>query len=94
MVVIYLKPYGLEPKTLSIPKGDVYLVLDNKSGARNISMLINQDIPNAVAAKVQDLPTKQGNLTTGQVVTMLPGTYVITEANHPNWKTKLTVTVN
>ena len=94
VVVIYLKPHGMEPKTLSIPKGDIYLVLDNKSGARNVSMLINRDLPNAAATKVQDLPTKQSNLTTGQVVTLQPGNYIITEVNHPDWKTKVTVTGN
>ena len=94
VVVIYLKPHGMEPKTLSITKGDIYLVLDNKSGARNVSMLINRDLPNATAAKVQDLATKQSNLTSGQIVTLQPGNYIITESHHPDWQTKLSVTGN
>ena len=99
VVVIHLKPHAMEPKALSIPKGDFYLVLDNKSGARNVFVLVNRDLPNAattnsVAAKVQDLPTKKTNLTTGSVVTLQPGNYVVTELNHPDWKTKLTVTGN
>jgi hypothetical protein len=86
--VITLRPNGFEPAEITRPTGRFLLLLENYSGIKDIKLQIAVNR----GAKLHEIKFKERNLVGGQELDLHPGQYVLTEADHPKWICRITIT--
>ena len=86
--LITVTSHGFEPREISRPKGSILLMIQNRSGLPDVAIQLNREAgPNLRALQ---LPREQPNW--DDVIDLEPGTYVLTEADHPDWLCRITIT--
>lgn len=85
--IVTVRPDGFEPKEMTRPPGPFYLIVDNKSGFNEIDLSLDAETGKKVHA--EKLPKNRGKWKQRMVLT--PGTYVLREANNPEWSCRITV---
>jgi hypothetical protein len=85
--VITILPQGFDPKEIIKPKGHFILLVDNHSGVVGINLRLDQQ----GGARLADVQVEPTTLGWTQTVDLPAGTYLLTEANHPNWVCRITV---
>jgi len=79
---------GFEPLEINRPKGSFLLMVQNRSGLPDVAIQLNREAgPNLRALQ---LPREQPNW--DDVIDLQPGRYVLTEADHPDWSCRITIT--
>jgi hypothetical protein len=86
-IPILLKPRGFVPKEISKSAGPYYFAVGNLSGVPEVSLRLEREH----GARIQEMNARKEK-PWRQIVHLTPGTYLITEANHPDWVCRITVT--
>lgn len=86
--LLTLRPTGIDPAEITRPHAPFYLVVQNSSGKDDLSFRFDKE----VGAKLRNprIPVKKREWS--ELVDLPPGTYKMTEANHPGWAFTLTIT--
>lgn len=83
---ILAKPLGFVPKEVTRPAGDYFFSVGNFSGVRELSLRLEREN----GAKLREVTAKRERPWKG-IVHLTPGTYLLTEANHPEWVCRITI---
>lgn len=88
--IITIRRMGMEPREITCPKGRVLLAVHNRTGLDEV--VLNVD-------RVGGSRLHQERLSSGKAdwrvfANFTPGSYVLSEANHPEWSCNITVTPN
>jgi hypothetical protein len=86
---IRLYPHGFEPKKITSMKGPFLLAVDNRSGFVSGEIAFRLDKVGANRVREARLPLRKRGWR--EVVDLSPGTYLLTEANHPKWTCEITI---
>lgn len=93
--VITIHPSGFEPAEIRRPAGPLILAVHNRSGLERLALrldLITGTRPLPVMNRVRDMEMRLERADWDGVVDLPPGNYTVTEANHPEWILRLTLT--
>jgi hypothetical protein len=85
---ISLRVDGFDPKEVVRPAGNYYLSVNNLSGERDLNLRIDREN----GGRLQDAKTSRARPYWRQHIHLPPGTYLLTEAGHPDWVCRITVT--
>lgn len=86
VVSLQVTPSGFEPTETTVPRGKVLILLQNRSGNRDLSFyLIREDQQRLAESDPQKRDWKA-------YVQVSPGTYIVGERNHPEWQSVIRVT--
>ena len=86
--LITIRPTGFEPKEITRPPGRFLLGVDNKSGLDEVALRLNRDIGSNL--RLQRLPKRRRSWR--EMVDLIPGDYLLSEANHPEWVCHIKIT--
>ena len=86
--VVVLRPWGFEPARTSVPAGAFILAVYNRSGLREMWLRVDSGGP----VKLVDLRVPREVLDFRKRLIVVPGTYTLTDVNHPAWTCSITVT--
>jgi hypothetical protein len=87
-MTIQLTPQGFRPGSVSMPAGTVALVLENRSGVRNLSIQLIQDGQSTASLTSQHAPGSQDQW---QWVGTKAGTYHLIVVGRPAWTCAVTI---
>jgi len=88
--LITLTPRGFEPSTLTRPKGKFYLTVDNRSGSTEMNLRLDY----VTGAQLREMRVSKELLDWSDLLELHPGEYLLTEADHPDWSCRITITPN
>jgi hypothetical protein len=89
---ITIRPEGFEPAEIFRPAGRFLLAVNDRSGARDLVLTLARDNGQRLhRTRMRDTPRKHQ---WRQIVNLPPGRYVLSEANHPEWVCRITLTAN
>ncbi|MGH9753596.1 MAG: hypothetical protein ACREA2_12505 [Blastocatellia bacterium] len=83
-----LRPYGFEPKQMTCPKKTFYLVVENRSGIKDITLRLDR----VGGDRLHEAPVKKRNQTWIEKCDLPPGSYRLNVAEHPDWICDITIT--
>lgn len=86
-LVIQVRPFGFTPNEVEVPASKYLVVLQNRSGKRDLTFRVATE----AGASLHEASTQQ-RLDWKRQLELRPGTYVISEAAHPEWKCTVRVT--
>ena len=85
--LITITPGGFEPGEITRPAGRFLLAIDNRSGLEDISL----SLVRAAGSKLREQRVSRSKASWREVVDLTPGTFALTEANHPGWICRITI---
>lgn len=88
--LITVRPYGFEPATIGRPHGKFVLMIDNRSKLADISVRLDR----VQGGRLKEVPMQKGRVNWFEHQNLPPGDYLLTEANHPAWVCRITLTPN
>jgi hypothetical protein len=86
--LITLRPGGFEPQEITRPAGQFLLVITKRGVTDEISLRLEREAGN----RLREVHVAQGRRHYREVFNLHPGTYVLSEANHPEWTCRITIT--
>jgi hypothetical protein len=86
VVSLQVTPSGFEPRETIAPKGKFLILLQNRTGRRDLNFFLARENEGRVAE------SKSQNRDWKAHVQLAPGTYIIGETNHPEWQSIIRVT--
>ncbi len=86
--LITILPTGFEPAEIRRPAGKFLLAIDNRSGLAEVNLRLVRVNGRAV----HELRIRREKPDLRKVVDLEPGSYRLSEANHPDWIGRLTIT--
>lgn len=90
--LITVRRFGFEPTEIKRPAGDVSFIINNRSNVQDLSLTFSRVQGNRPTDKVKDIGLRKGQIRSLERLNLPPGDYVLTEANHPDWKCSITLT--
>lgn len=87
-VLITVRHTGFEPSEITRPAGRVFLLVQNRSGYHEVALRLDRE----AGSRLHDVRVPRSKLDWLQVVDLQPGRYVLTDAYHPDWACRITVT--
>ena len=85
--LITLRPAGFEPLEIVRPKGSFVLFIDDRSGKKNSALVLQHEKGERVRAVNLNRKKSEWN----DVVDLAPGSYVLQDAGHPEWRCQITI---
>jgi hypothetical protein len=85
---ITIRPTGFDPAETTLSKGRSLLTVDNRSGLREVVLRLDKEAGN----RLQEVRVQREKLDWRRTVDFEPGRYLLTEAAHPGWTCRITVT--
>ena len=86
VVSLQVTPNGFEPTETSVPRGKVLILLQNRTGNRDLSFYLTRENQERLAESEPQKRDWKAQVQLG------PGTYIIGETSHPEWHSILRVT--
>jgi hypothetical protein len=86
--LVVLGPNGFEPVSVTRPAGQFLLAVDNRSGIGDASLRLDRE----AGERLREVRVPKATPDWNTVVDLTPGTYVLTEADHPSWSCRITIT--
>jgi hypothetical protein len=86
--LITLRPQGFEPAEITRPKGTVLLVVENRTGLDTVNLRLDRE----VGGRLREVALSRRRAIWRDLNDLIPGQYVLTEATHPNWTCRITIT--
>lgn len=86
--LITLRPSGFDPPGITRPRGKFILSVENRSGAHEVDLRLDRE----AGERQHQTRLTRGRLRWGKMVDLPPGRYVLSEANHPDWVCRITIT--
>jgi hypothetical protein len=90
---ITIRPTGFEPSEITRPAGRVLLFVNDRSGLDSLDLRLDVESLQRLYEVRVPRDTK-GKHEWRQVVALVPGRYILTEAGHPDWVCRITITGN
>ena len=88
-IVFTLLPEGFEPAEITLPQGRYLLAVENRTGlAEEVELQLHREDGD----KLREKRLGRGKRAWKEVVELVPGRYVVSEAGHPDWVCHLTIT--
>lgn len=87
-VLITINRGGFYPAALSRPKGKFFLLVENRSEAREVDLRIDR----VAGDRLRKVKVSSGQLDWTELLDLSPGEYRLTEAKHPDWVCHITIT--
>jgi hypothetical protein len=85
--IVTLHPWGFEPKEINRPTGPFFLALDDRSGLSAVEVTLDSESGHRLHAP----GLSKNKAKWRQRLTLPPGTYVLREANNPEWTCRITI---
>lgn len=85
---IQLKAGGFVPREITKPKGDYFFSVQNVSGQEEVLLRLEREN----GERTNEVNLNKQKRSWRQLVHLAPGTYLMTEANHPNWVCRISIT--
>jgi len=86
VVSLQVTPSGFEPGETIAPRGKFLILLQNRTGRRDLNFWLGRENEGRVAESEPEKRDWKAQ------VQLSPGTYIIGETNHPEWKSTIRVT--
>ena len=86
VVSLQVTPSGFEPRETIAPKGKFLILLQNRTGRRDLEFWLARENEERVAKSEPQKRDWKAH------VQLAPGTYIIGETNHPEWQSIIRVT--
>jgi hypothetical protein len=86
VVSLQVTPSGFEPRETIAPRGKFFILLQNRTGQRDLNFWLARENDARLA---ESEPQKRDWMAKVQLG---PGTYIISETSHPEWKSFIRVT--
>lgn len=86
--LVTIQPFGFEPKEITRPAGPFLLIVDNRSGLRDVTLLLDRTGGNRLVAE----PVLWHKLDWRETLDLAPGTYRLSEVANPSWLCEITIT--
>src|SRR5262249_24360630 len=87
-VLLTVTPRGFDTNEITIPADPFFLIVENRSGLSDMSLTLELEAGNRLRA----VRVQREELDWAELLDLTPGTYVISEANHPDDICRLIVT--
>lgn len=88
VALVVIRPYGFEPGEMTHSAGRVLLVVYNRSGLKHITLRLDREAGN----RLREVNVPREKRDWRELVDLTPGNYLLTEANHPKWACRITIT--
>jgi hypothetical protein len=88
--VIKLLPTGFEPAQITRPRGKFLLMVKNRAGLEQVEWRLERE----AGGRLREVRLSEGRLGSKQYEDLPPGNYLLTEAAHPDWVCRITITPN
>jgi hypothetical protein len=86
--LITIQPGGFEPAEITRPQGRIRLAVDNRSGNNEVLLRFERE----ASQHQHEFSIPGSKLDWREVMELQPGTYLLSEANHPEWVCRITIT--
>ncbi len=86
--LITITPHGFEPGQITRPQGRFLLLIDNRSSVATTALALTSE----VGQRTHEMRVPREEPNWSEVVDLRPGHYVLTEADHPLWSCRITIT--
>ena len=86
VVSLQVTPFGFEPRETIAPRGRFLILLQNRTGRRDLNFWLARENEGRVTESEPQKRDWKAHVQLG------PGTYIIGETNHPEWKSFIRVT--
>ena len=86
--LITIRPAGFDPTEITRPPGRFTLAVNNLSGLPELDLMLDRE----AGARQHEGRLPRGQLGWKKTVDLPPGTYTLTEVNHPSWVCRITIT--
>lgn len=90
MLPVMLRAGGFVPREISRPAGEYVLSVNDQSGLPGLALRLQREN----GERMHEAKVSRRKPYWRQLLRLTPGTYLITEANHPEWVCRITVTAN
>jgi hypothetical protein len=87
--VTVMRPHGFEPSSVTLDARHFLLTVYNRTGLSLAKLTLAPDQVHAPAVKQVDIVPATPHYT--DILDLSPGTYILTEADHPQWTCKILV---
>ena len=87
--LVVVGPNGFEPAEITRPAGQFLLIVDNRSGLEQVQVRVERVTGRE---RLHDVGLSKEEFTWNTLLRLPPGDYVLTEASHPDWVCRLTLT--
>lgn len=87
-IVVIVRPRWVEPSELTLPAGDYLLVVQNRSGLRNVTFRFDRE----TGERFHEVHDPRHRLDWSKQFNLTAGVYVLTEADHPEWSCRINIT--
>ncbi len=87
--LVTIHPYGFDQSEITRPAGRFFLVVDDRSGLESVSLDIRAE---ASSSALRGVSFSREQTDWDELFDLQPGSYLLTEANHPDWVCHLTIT--
>lgn len=88
--LITIRPTGFEPLEITRPRGEFKLTVQNLTGLEELTLRLDRE--GGGGGRLHEVRTSRGRHNWRKNIDPPPGTYVITEAAHPDWACRVTIT--
>jgi hypothetical protein len=82
-----IRPTGFEIKEMTISAGDYFVVVHNATGLNQFSLRVERE----TGERIYDVRLPRFRKYWKQMVHLIPGRYLISEIDHPEWNCVITV---
>lgn len=86
--VLVLRSMGFEPAEVSWPKDRFFLAVENHTSVSDIKLFLDRE----AGGRVKEVNLKMRKQRGAGIFDLPPGNYLLTEANHPGWVCRITIT--
>ena len=89
--LVAVGPRGFEPPAITRPAREFLLIVDNRTGLDRIQVRVERVTGRE---RLYDVALTKKEFTWNTLLRLPPGDYVLTEAGHPDWVCRLTLTTD
>jgi hypothetical protein len=86
--ILTLRPRGFDPAEVSWPKGKFLLIIDNRTNVNELTLRLDRE----AGGRIKEIKFKMRKERSAGVLDLNPGNYLLTEANHPGWMCRISIT--
>lgn len=86
--LLTIRPYGFEPPKITRQTGQFFLAIENRSQVEELSLSFER----VGGQRFQEVRVQRGRPDISNTVDLPPGDYNLSEASHPGWTCRITIT--
>lgn len=90
--LITVNRFGFIPLAIKHPAKDFVMTIVNRTADPQLNLTLNRTVGNRPTDKIIDVNLKRGRGSWNAHFNLPPGDYELSEAGHPEWKCKITLT--